>query len=159
MKYLVYPGTFDPITYGHINLIKRASLICDKLIVLIALNPNKKTLFSKDERISILKKALKDIKNVSIDATDGLITTYCINNNINCMLRGIRNTQDLENEYARFSFNKDLDKNIETIFMLPEGKDLYLSSTFIKELIVNDANIKQYVPDFIIPLLKDKIKK
>lgn len=159
MKYLVYPGTFDPITYGHINLIKRASKLCDKLIVLIALNPNKKTLFTKDERLSILKKALKDIKNVEIDATDGLITSYCKYNNINCMLRGIRNTQDLENEYARFSFNKDLENNIDTIFMLPEGKDLYLSSTFIKELLINNADIKAYVPDFIIPILKDKIKK
>ncbi len=155
---ICYPGSFDPISNGHLDIIARLSSIYDTVVILISNNTNKKYSFTKDERIEMIKIATKQYKNVVIDVWDGLVVDYCQKNNIKVMARGLRNISDYENEFNLFQFNKDLNNNIETLLLFPSSKNQFISSSAIKELVYFDADISKYVPLELVDIIKHKFK-
>lgn len=155
----VYPGSFDPVTYGHLDLIKRASNIFDKIIVAVAHNKDKSPLFNIQERISMLKEATKDIKNVQIDDFDILTVDYVKKKSCKVVIRGIRMISDFEYEFQMALTNRKLESEIETIFMMPAESYSYISSKLIKEAAFLGADISFFVPDFVSDKLKKKVGK
>ena len=156
-KRAVYPGSFDPVTYGHIDIIKRALTIFDELIVAVAHTTEKTPLFSVAERVSMLKKATKGIRGVIIDDFEGLVVEYVKNKNTNVVVRGLRMVSDFEYEFQMELTNRKLNENIETIFMMPKETYSYLSSRLIKEAVSLGANVRSFVPSFIGRELKKKL--
>ncbi len=159
MNNAVYPGTFDILSNGHLDIIDRASKMFDKLYILVSNNIYKNNLFSKDERVNLIKKCTSKYPNIIIDSHDGLVVDYCKKNNINIIIRGIRNYTDFDNEYNLANFNKDINNNIETIILFSKNEYRYVSSSTIKELIKFNCDISNYVPNEIITDIKNKFIK
>lgn len=158
MKKAVYPGTFDPLTIGHLDLIKRAARIVEELHIVVADNYKKIPTFSTEERIEMIKIVTQNIENVVVSSTNDLVVRYAKNNGIELMIRGLRNIQDYENEYALYQFNRNINRNIETLILFPSSKNHFVSSSAIKELVVHHADISPYVPREIIKIVQDKLK-
>lgn len=154
----VYPGTFDPVTYGHIDLIKRALRIFSRVIIAVAENPQKEPLFSADERIEFLKKALKGLKGVSIQRLDGLAVNFARKKKANVMIRGLRMVSDFEYEFQMALTNRKIAPDIETIFMMPSEKYSYVSSKLIKEASSLGAKVGCFVPEFVEKELKKRMR-
>lgn len=152
----VYPGSFDPLSNGHLDIINRASKIIDELHIVVSHNQNKKPTFTVNERIDMIKKVTKNIPNVFVTSYDGLIVNYCKANGINIIIRGLRNYQDYETEFSLFQFNKGIDNEIETMLMLPSNKHIFVSSSAIKELVSFKADISAYVPLEIVDTITKK---
>ena len=152
----VYPGTFDPVTYGHIDLIKRAIKIFDTVIIAVAHNAEKEPLFSVEERISMLKKATKGMRGVVIEDFNGLAVSYVRGKGSRVMIRGLRMLSDFEYEFQMALTNRKLDQDIETIFMMPSESYSYLSSKLIKEAFALGADVKSFVPPFVAKALAQK---
>ena len=157
-KIAVYPGTFDPITYGHIDLIKRASRIFDKVIVAVAHNQPKGTLFSVGERVAMLKDVVKGMENVAVDDFDGLVVDYVKKQGSCVMIRGLRMLSDFEYEFQMALTNRKLVSDIETIFMMPHEEYSYVSSKLIKEAAMFGADLTKFVPKACAEALKSKLK-
>jgi len=153
----VYPGTFDPVTYGHIDLIKRAQEIFPEVIVAVAHNPNKKPVFSAKERVAMLKEATKGLKGVEITEFNGLVVDYARKHNAKVLIRGLRMISDFEYEFQMALTNRKLSADIETIFLMPHESYSYLSSKLLKEAASLGANLSSFVPDFVEKALKDKL--
>ena len=158
MKKAVYPGTFDPLTIGHLDIIKRASRFVDELHVVVADNYKKIPTFTTEERIDMIKRVTADIENIIVTSTEDLIVRYAERNHIDLMIRGLRNIPDYENEYALYQFNRNLNRNIETIILFPSSRNHFVSSSAIKELITHHADISPYVPKEIINDVQKKLK-
>jgi pantetheine-phosphate adenylyltransferase len=158
MKKAVYPGTFDPLTIGHLDIIKRAARIVDQLHIVVADNYKKIPTFTTTERIEMIKLVTEDLDNVVVSSTDDLVVRYAKDNDIELMIRGLRNIQDYENEYALYQFNRNINRNIETLILFPSSKNHFVSSSAIKELVVHHADISPYVPKEIIKLVQSKLK-
>jgi pantetheine-phosphate adenylyltransferase len=158
MRKAVYPGTFDPLTIGHLDIIKRASKLVDELHVVIADNYRKSPTFSTQERIEMIERVTYDMPNVLVKSTTDLVVRYAEMNQIDLMIRGLRNIPDYENEYALYQFNRNLNRNIETIILFPSSRNHFVSSSAIKELVKHDADISAYVPVEIIKIVEDKLK-
>jgi pantetheine-phosphate adenylyltransferase len=154
----LYPGTFDPITNGHIDIIKRASKLFDKVIVTIAVNSSKKQLFSKQERKDMIEKCVKDFKNVSVDTFDGLLVSYAKKKNASVLIRGLRAVSDFEYEFQMSLINNKLDSEITTIFMMPNEKYTYLNSSIVRELSSFKGDVSDFVPEYVRRKLKEKFK-
>lgn len=154
----VYPGSFDPLSNGHLDIITRASKIMDEVHVVVSYNQNKKSIFSVEERIEMIKMVTKDFKNVYVTSYDGLVVNYCKNNDIKILIRGLRNYQDYEQEFSLYQFNRGIDSDIETMLMLPSNKHIFVSSSAIKELVSFDADISLYVPKQIKEIIIQKYK-
>ncbi|MBO5712449.1 MAG: pantetheine-phosphate adenylyltransferase [Acholeplasmatales bacterium] len=154
----VYPGSFDPISNGHLDIIKRASKIFDEVHVLVSYNILKKTTFTPEERVDMIKIATKDLKNVVVVSYDGLVVNYCKNNGINIIVRVMRNYSDYENEFQLYQYNRDINPKIETFLMMPSTKNQFISSSAIKELITFDVDISKYVPKDLIDIIIKKYK-
>ena len=122
MKKAVYPGTFDPLTIGHLDIIKRAARIVDQLHIVVADNYKKIPTFTTKERIEMIKLVTEDLDNVVVSSTDDLVVRYAKDNDIELMIRGLRNIQDYENEYALYQFNRNINRNIETLILFPSSK-------------------------------------
>ena len=155
----VYPGTFDPVTYGHIDIIKRAARIFSKVIVAVAHNEDKCPLFSVEERVLMLKDSIKGIKNVVVDDFDGLVVGYVRRKGARVMIRGLRMISDFEYEFQMALTNRKLAEDIETIFMMPNESYSYISSKLIKEAAGLGADVKNFIPKKVQLLLKKKIGK
>ena len=155
----IYPGTFDPVTYGHIDLIKRAAKIFDKVIVAVAHNKSKGVLFSVEERVAMLRDAVKGIPNVVIDDFDGLVVAYAKRRGSNVMIRGLRMISDFEYEFQMALTNRKLAGDIETIFMMPHEDYSYVSSKLIKEAAALGADVTKFIPGKAAAALKQKIRK
>jgi len=155
---VIYPGTFDPITIGHINIIKRALRIFNKVIIAVAEDTSKKTLFTTKERVLMIKESLKGYKNVEIDTFKGLLMDYAKKKGINTILRGLRTVQDFEYELQMALANKKLNPECETIFMMTEGAYSYFSSSLIKEIAHLKGNIKNMVPSPVEKMIKRKFQ-
>mgnify|MGYP000352612535 CR=1 FL=1 len=155
---VVYPGSFDPVTFGHVDLIKRAAQIYDEVVVAVAINTHKKTLFDSEERVDLLKKSIKGLANVKIEFFSGLVITYARKNNIKVLIRGLRMISDFEYELQMALTNRRLDETIETVFLMPSERYSFLSSTLIKEAAALDADLSSFVPEFVEKRLKELLK-
>ncbi len=156
-KVAVYPGSFDPVTYGHLDIIKRALKIFDRVIVAVAHNAEKSPLFDVAERVELLKKALKGLKRVEVDDFDILVVDYVKKKNATVVIRGLRMISDFEYEFQMALTNRKLCSSVETIFMMPSESYSYLSSKLIKEAASLGANLKGFVPPFVGKAIKRKL--
>jgi pantetheine-phosphate adenylyltransferase len=159
MKKALYPGSFDPLTLGHLDIIERAAKLVDELHVVVADNPKKTYSFSVEERIQMIKKATTKLKNIVIASTNDLIVRYAQENHIHVLFRGLRNIADYENEYQLYQFNRNLNPDVETIILFPSSRNHFVSSSNIKELIYHNADISPYVPYEIIDDVVHKLSK
>tara|TARA_B100000378_G_scaffold269318_1_gene257261 strand:+ start:15 stop:509 length:495 start_codon:yes stop_codon:yes gene_type:complete len=162
-KKAIYPGTFDPITFGHIDVIKKALKIVDQIIVAVSDGNNKNYLFSADERISIVKKALfQDLKfkknKIKIISFNSLTTSLCRKYKSNVILRGLRAVSDFEYEFQLAGMNRKLNNNIETIFLMSDVENQIISSNFVKEIAELNGDIKKFTTKSTIISLKNKLK-
>ena len=161
-KVAIYPGTFDPITFGHIDVIKKGLKLFDKLVVAISDVENKDYLFSSEERIEIVKKALfSDLKlnkkRVKVILFNSLTTSLCKKNNANIILRGLRAVSDFEYEFQLAGMNRKLNENIETIFLMSNIENQIISSKFVKEIIELNGDIRKFTTKTVIKSLKNKL--
>jgi len=155
-KIAVYPGSFDPITYGHLDIIKRAIKIFDKIIVAVAHNYDKKSFFTPEEKIEMIKEAVKDYPTVSVDTFNGLLMEYTRKATATVVLRGLRATSDFEYEYHMAAMNRKLDDEIDTLFMMT-GKDyFFVSSRTIKEVASLGGSVEGLVPKHVVLKLRQK---
>lgn len=155
-KIAVYPGSFDPITNGHVDIIKRGLGVFDEMIILIAYNPNKNTLFSVEERIAMIREVIRDFKNVRVDSFDGLLVDYVREAGANVILRGLRALSDFEYEFQLALINRRLNRDIETIFLMTGYKWFYTSSTIINEAASLGGSVKGLVPEIVDKKLQEK---
>jgi pantetheine-phosphate adenylyltransferase len=159
MKIAIYPGTFDPLTHGHLDLIERASKLFHKVIVLVGENTAKKPLFDVKERVYMIEQSIKHLKNVSVDSNSELTVEYAKKHNVNILVRGVRAFADFEYEMQMALMNRKLDENIETVFLMPKNEFSYLNSSLIKGIADFDANINEFVPPVVVKMFKKKRKK
>jgi pantetheine-phosphate adenylyltransferase len=155
-KIAVYPGSFDPITNGHVDIIKRGLGVFDELIVLIAYNPNKKMLFSVEERVDMIREVIREFKNIRVDSFDGLLVDYVKAAGANVILRGLRALSDFEYEFQLALINRRLNREIETIFLMTGYKWFYTSSTIINEAASLGGSVKGLVPEIVDRKLQEK---
>ncbi len=155
---VVYPGSFDPVTYGHLDIIKRCSNKFDKVIVTVLNNPSKKPMFTVEERMNILKNVTKDYENVEVDSFSGLLVEYLEKKHLSVIVKGLRAISDFEYEFQMALMNNLLDKNIETFFLMTSSKYSFLSSSLVKEVIKFGGDISQLVPQIVEDAIKDKIE-
>ncbi|MBQ7425440.1 MAG: pantetheine-phosphate adenylyltransferase [Lachnospiraceae bacterium] len=157
MKTAVYPGSFDPVTYGHLDIIKRASQMFDEVIVAVMVNSAKTPLFSLDERVKMLRESVKDLGNVRIESFGGLLIDYCGKNDIHIVIRGLRAITDFEYELQIAQTNKELSHNkVDTVFLTTSLEYSYLSSSVVKEIASYNGDITPCVPEFIANSLYEK---
>ncbi len=153
----IYPGSFDPLTYGHLDLIKRASRLFDKVIVGVANNTRKQTLFTAQERFQMLKQATKGIKGVTVELFDGLVIKYAHKHKTNILIRGLRVISDFDYEVQMAMTNRRLDQKIETLLLVPSEGVTFLSSSLIKEAASLGADISSFVPAVVQKKMKKKL--
>jgi len=158
MRKVIYPGTFDPVTYGHIDLVKRAIGLFDAVAVTVAINPTKEPLFTVDERVAMLNDSLKDFDNVTIDSFDGLIVDHAKQVGASGILRGLRAVSDFEFEFQMALMNRKLANDIATVFLMPHEKYTYLNSTIIRNLASMHSDVSEFVPPIVAQALKKKFK-
>ena len=142
----IYPGTFDPVTNGHIDIIRRAQNICDHLIVSVALNPRKNPLFPIEERVDFIIKGLNGLKNIEVLPFDNLLIDFAKENRASVIIKGLRAVSDFEYELQMGLMNRNLDQSIETLFMIPSQEFSFLSSSFVKEIAKHGGDIQKLVP-------------
>ncbi|MFH1645331.1 MAG: pantetheine-phosphate adenylyltransferase [Candidatus Omnitrophota bacterium] len=155
----VYPGSFDPITYGHIDLIKRALKIFDRVVVAVANNTSKTALFSVEERVKLIKNATKNLKGLEVDSFNGLVVDYVREKKAKVILRGLRMISDFEYEFQMALTNRRLCQDVETIFLMPNESYSYISSKLIKEAVALGADVRPFVPAFVATALKKRMLK
>ena len=155
----IYPGTFDPVTYGHIDLIKRAQEMFSEVIVAVAHNPHKKPLFGIKERVRMIEKAVDGLGRVTVDAFDGLVVDYARRNKAKILLRGLRMISDFEYEFQMALTNRKFAPDIETVFLMPQESYSYLSAKLLKEAASLGADLSCFVPDFVEQALRKKLFK
>ncbi len=157
MSRAIYPGSFDPVTFGHLDIIRRASKIFDEVIVGILNNPEKSPLFSVEERVKMLKEVTSDLPNVKIDSFSGLLVDYTAKNNIQVSVRGIRGVSDLEYEMQTAQYNSRLSHDdLETIFLTTSPEFSYISSSGVRQVAGFHGDLSPYVPESVAKLVKEK---
>ena len=157
MKTAIYPGSFDPITSGHLNIIQRASHIFDKLIVCVMVNSSKSPMFSLEERVEMIREVVSDLPNVEVDFSDELLANYAKRKEINVIVKGLRAGSDFENEFQMALINHKINPNLDTMFLTSEHQYMYLSSSTVKELGKFDVDLSDFLPQQIIPVFKQRI--
>jgi pantetheine-phosphate adenylyltransferase len=159
MRKVLYPGTFDPVTYGHIDIIQRACDLFDKIVVTVAINPTKTPLFTVHERIDFIVKSVKEYPQVSVDSFDGLVVDHAKNIGAIGIIRGLRAMSDFEYEFQMALMNRKLAKNINTVFLMPHEKYTYLNSSIIRNLASLNSDVSDFVPNVVQKALKKKFNK
>lgn len=158
-KVAIYPGSFDPVTYGHIDLIQRATHIFDKVIVAVAHNLHKKPLFTIEERVSLLKESTQGIAGIEVETFEGLVIEFARRKKVNVLIRGLRMISDFEYEFQMALTNRRLAHDVETVFLMPSESYSFLSSTLLKEAAALGADISSFVPEFVERRLKDRLRR
>lgn len=159
MRIAVYPGSFDPITNGHLDIIKRASKLYDKLIIGVLNNASKKPLFSVEERKDMIDAVTKDIPNVRCDVFSGLLVDFAKQNGASVIVKGLRTVADFEYEFQMALLNKALNPEYETMFMMTDTKYSYISSSMVKEVAKYNGELNGLVPQYVILKIKDKLQR
>ena len=157
MSIAVYPGSFDPVSSGHLDIIKRAAKVFEKVYVLVSINPNKNYIFTNDERKYMLEVATKDLENVEVHLSSDLVLDFARKNNANVIIRGMRNFIDYQSEITLFQFNRSIDNSIDTFILFPSTDNLFISSSAIKELVLFGNDISKYVPEGLSDFISNKI--
>ena len=155
----VYPGTFDPVTNGHSDLVQRASKLFDKVIVAIAANPNKAPLFNLDQRVEMAKRVLSDLPNVEVCGFSELLVDFVRKNNADVILRGLRVVSDFEFEMQLASMNRRLDASIETVFLTPAEETSFISASLVKEVALHGGDVSQFVHEIVVEELSEVVNK
>ncbi len=158
MKKVIYPGTFDPVTYGHIDVIKRAIELFDFIVVTVAVNPGKQPLFTTKERVKMLEESLKEFDNISVDSFDGLVVDHAKSVGATGIIRGLRAVSDFEYEFQMALMNRKLASDVATIFLMPHEKFTYLNSTIIRNLASLHSDVSEFVPPVVQKYLKSKFQ-
>ena len=154
----IYPGSFDPLTNGHLDVVQRAAKLFDRVIIAVASNDSKHPLFTKDERVALVKQAVAKLPNVETDAFDGLLVEYVAAKKAQAIVRGLRAVSDFEFEFQLALMNRKLDEKIETIFMMPKDTYTFLSSRIVKEICRLGGDVSSFVPPNVQAALKKKFK-
>ncbi|MBP1924859.1 pantetheine-phosphate adenylyltransferase [Sedimentibacter acidaminivorans] len=154
---VLYTGSFDPITCGHLDLIKRCANKFDEVVVTIFNNKSKKHWFTGEERYELVKEAVKDLDNVSVDITEGMVVSYCKKNNINMIVRGLRAVSDYEYELSVSSINRHLDRDLETFFLVASPEYSFISSSIVKEVSEFGGEFRDLVPANVVEAILKKI--
>lgn len=157
MKTAIYPGSFDPITSGHLNIIERAANIFDKLIVCVMVNAGKNAMFSLEERVALIKKATRDLPNVEVDCSSELLAEYARRRGSCVIVKGLRAGSDFENEFQMALVNRKLNRELDTMFLTADSRYMYLSSSMVKELGYYGADLKDFIPNAIIDDFRKKL--
>ena len=159
MRKVLYPGTFDPITYGHIDIIQRACDLFDEVVVTVAINPTKTPLFTVQERIEFIMESVKEYPQVAVDSFDGLVVDHAKNVGAIGIIRGLRAMSDFEYEFQMALMNRKLAKNINTVFLMPHEKYTYLNSSIIRNLASLNSDVSDFVPGIVQKALKKRFNK
>lgn len=157
MKIGIYPGSFDPVTNGHLDIIERASKLCDKVIVAVSCNPNKNPLFTLEERIDLIREVIKPYDNIEVDTFSGLLVDYAKKTKASMIIRGLRAVSDFEYEFQMALMNRKLYPDVETIFLMTSSKNSYLSSSLVKEVARLGGCIEGLVPETIKKAILEKL--
>ena len=157
MRRAIYPGSFDPITNGHLDVIERAAKLFDEVIVAVAVNDQKQSLFTAEDRVRLIEEGVKDLPNVTVASFSGLLVEFARRQSANAVVRGLRAVSDFEFEFQMALMNRKLDEQIETIFLMPAEQYTYLSSRIVKEVSRFGGNIQPFVPECVEKALELKL--
>ena len=158
MRIAAYPGSFDPVTNGHMDVIKRSLKLFDKVIVLVGDNPQKAPLFSHKERVDMIKESLKGIKHVEVKHFEGLLLEEVKKRNAKVIIRGLRAVSDFEFEFQRALLNREMDEDIETVFIMTKDNYIFLNSSIVKEIAMFGGSVKDFVPENVERKLREKFE-
>jgi len=158
MRTAIYPGSFDPMTNGHLDVVQRAAKLFDRVVVAVAKNEGKHPLFTLDERLALVKQSVASLPNVEADAFEGLLVDYVVAKNARAIVRGLRAVSDFEFEFQLALMNRKLNENVETIFMMPKDTYTFLSSRIVKEIARLGGDVNPFVPAHVQTALMQKLK-
>lgn len=158
MKVAIYPGSFDPVTSGHLNIIRRAAKIFDRLIVCVMVNAGKKPMFTQEERVELIRRVTEDISNVEVDCSDELLAEYARRKGSCVIVKGLRAGSDFENEFQMAMINRKINPELDTMFLTAEHQYMYMSSSTVKELGHYGVELSDFLPEEIIPDFQERIK-
>ena len=156
MNIAIYPGSFDPVTKGHLNIIERASKIFDRLIVCVMVNAAKRPTFTTEERVDMLRRVTRHLANVEIDASEELLADYARRRDSGVIIKGLRAATDFENEFQMALINRKLNPGLDTMFLTAEHQYMFMSSSVIRELSRYDVDLSDFLPEEIIPVIREK---
>ena len=159
MKTAIYPGSFDPVTSGHLNIIRRAAGIFDRLIVCVMVNGGKNPMFTLEERVDLIRRITIDMPNVEVDCSNELLANYAKRKGSCVIVKGLRATSDFENEFQMALINHNINPNLDTMFLTAEHQYMYMSSSTVKELAKYDVDLSEFLPEEIIPDFQKKINE
>ncbi|RHO63218.1 pantetheine-phosphate adenylyltransferase [Butyricicoccus sp. AM05-1] len=159
MKIAIYPGSFDPVTLGHLDIIRRASVMFDRLIVAVMHNQNKKPVFSAEERVGFLKRTTADLPNVEVESFGGLLADYAKQKNACVIVKGLRAVSDFEYEFQMALANRKLNPELDTVFLMTSAEYMYLSSSIVKDIAVHGGGVADFVPEGIMQDIVRRIRK
>ena len=157
MKIAIYPGSFDPVTSGHLNIIRRAASIFDKLIICVMVNAGKSPMFTLEERVDLIRRVTEDIPNVEVDCSSELLADYARRKGSCVIVKGLRAGSDFENEFQMALINRKINPELDTMFLTSEHQYMYLSSSAVKELGCYNVDLSDFLPEQIIPDFQKKI--
>lgn len=156
MKTVIYPGTFDPLTNGHLDIISRASALFEHVIVGIAASPSKNTMFTLEERVQLALNSIQNFHNVEVKGFSGLLIDFVEQENATALIRGLRTTMDFEYEFGLTTMYRRLKPNLESIFLTPAEEYAFLSSTIVREVAIHGGNVEQFVPPAVFKAINEK---
>ena len=159
MKIAIYPGSFDPVTIGHLNIIRRAATIFDKVIVCVMVNAGKHPMFTQEERVDMIRRVTADLDNVEVDSSSELLAEYAKRRDICVIVKGLRASSDFENEFQMAQINRKINPELDTMFLPSESQYMYLSSSAVKELGNYGVDLSDFLPSEIIPDFQERIEK
>lgn len=159
MKSAIYPGTFDPMTNGHIDVVERGMKIFDRIVIAVGNNPEKKPLFTIKERIDMIKECTRHLKNIEVVELKGLLRDFARKEKCGIILRGLRAISDFEFEFQRALMNREIDNEIETVFIMTKVNYVYLNSSIVKEIALLNGNVSKFVPSAVRKKLSEKVKQ